>query len=56
MDGRYEVFSSNGKGVFSIVVRARDLQRRDETGEHPEVGCMLVPGLGRAAAFVISHA
>ena len=37
MDGRYEVFASNGKGVFSSVVRARDLHRRDEAGQHPEV-------------------
>ncbi len=38
MDARYEVFASNGKGVFSTVVRARDTARRDETGKHPEVG------------------
>lgn len=49
LDGRYEVFASKGKGVFSTVLRARDLARLVNivTGqtvaagtpdsEHPEV-------------------
>lgn len=28
LDGRYEVFACKGKGVFSTVLRARDLQRQ----------------------------
>ena len=42
MDSRYEVFASNGKGVFSTVVRARDTARRDEHGKHPEVAIKLI--------------
>eukprot|EP00955_Chlamydomonas_euryale_P072375 361381-Chlamydomonas_euryale.AAC.1 len=42
MDGRYEVFAHNGKGVFSSVVRARDTARRDEAGKHPEVAIKLI--------------
>lgn len=42
MDGRYEVFASNGKGVFSVVVRARDMARKDEGGAHPEVAIKLI--------------
>ncbi len=39
MDARYEVFASQGKGVFSSVVRARDLNAaRDERLQQPEVG------------------
>lgn len=42
MDGRYEVFASNGKGVFSTVLRARDVTSRDEAGRHPEVAIKLI--------------
>jgi hypothetical protein len=42
MDGRYEIFASHGKGVFSVVVRARDVRRRDEMGNHPEVAIKLI--------------
>ena len=42
MDSRYEVFASNGKGVFSSVVRARDTARRDEAGNPPEVAIKLI--------------
>ena len=43
MDGRYEVFASNGKGVFSTVVRARDTARaKDEHGRQPEVAIKLI--------------
>ncbi len=42
MDNRYEVFASNGKGVFSVVVRARDQKRQDEQGNHPEVAIKLI--------------
>ena len=35
---QYEVYATHGKGVFSSVLRARDLARRDPaTGEVPEV-------------------
>ena len=42
MDKRYEVFACHGKGVFSIVVRARDVSKRDELGQHPEVAIKLI--------------
>ena len=42
MDSRYEVFASNGKGVFSTVVRARDTARRDIEGRYPEVAIKLI--------------
>ncbi len=38
VDGRYEVFACVGKGVFSTVLRARDLlSPRDLAGNHAEV-------------------
>lgn len=37
MDGRYEVFATHGKGVFSTVLRARDKGQTDALGCHPEV-------------------
>lgn len=37
MDGRYEVFATHGKGVFSTVLRARDKGQQDALGRHPEV-------------------
>ncbi|KAL0041958.1 hypothetical protein WJX79_010312 [Trebouxia sp. C0005] len=33
MDGRYEVFATHGKGVFSTVLRARDLNTEGGVGE-----------------------
>ena len=37
-EGQYEVYATHGKGVFSSVLRARDLTARDrDTGEVPEV-------------------
>ena len=33
MDGRYEVFATHGKGVFSTVLRARDQQAGDTSTE-----------------------
>lgn len=33
MDGRYEVFATHGKGVFSTVLRARDQQAGDPSSE-----------------------
>ncbi len=33
MDGRYEVFATHGKGVFSTVLRARDLKTEGGVGE-----------------------
>lgn len=32
MDGRYEVFATHGKGVFSTVLRARDQQGGEGSG------------------------
>lgn len=35
---QYEVYATHGKGVFSSVLRARDLSRRDhDTGTFQEV-------------------
>lgn len=51
MDSRYEVFASKGKGVFSTVLRARDLLRTatpavegggGEHGEHAEVAIKMI--------------
>lgn len=42
MDNRYELFDHKGKGVFSTVVRARDLLRQEEDGRHPEVAIKLI--------------
>jgi hypothetical protein len=42
MDSRYEVFASNGKGVFSVVVRAHDTQRKNEAGQPAEVAIKLI--------------
>jgi serine/threonine-protein kinase PRP4 len=41
LDARYEVFACKGKGVFSTVLRARDLARQvsSTTGQ-------LLPGVG----------
>ncbi len=33
MDGRYEVFATHGKGVFSTVLRARDQTTESGVGE-----------------------
>jgi len=33
MDGRHEVFATHGKGVFSTVLRARDLKTEGGVGE-----------------------
>lgn len=40
--GRYEAISEGGRGVFSVVVRARDRHRTDEVGNHPEVAIKLI--------------
>lgn len=44
MDGRYEVFATHGKGVFSTVLRARDKGQQDALGRHPEVRttCLII--------------
>lgn len=34
---QYEVYAAHGKGVFSSVLRARDLLRRRDDGTYPEV-------------------
>lgn len=49
---QYEVYATHGKGVFSSVLRARDLSRRDhDTGTYHEVAIKVgwVGGGGRAA-------
>ena len=38
MDGRYEVFATHGKGVFSTVLRARD----QKTGNGAEVAIKMI--------------
>ena len=40
LDGRYEVIASHGKGVFSIVVRAKDLKA--EGGDPEEVAIKII--------------
>ncbi|BDA48356.1 probable serine/threonine-protein kinase PRP4 homolog at C-terminar half [Coccomyxa sp. Obi] len=42
MDGRYEVFATHGKGVFSTVLRARDKGQTDPLGRHPEVAVKVI--------------
>lgn len=37
MDGRYEVFATHGKGVFSTVLRAHDKAQLDASGKPLEV-------------------
>jgi hypothetical protein len=37
MDGRYEVFATHGKGVFSTVLRAHDKGQSDASGKISEV-------------------
>ena len=50
MNDRYEVFATHGKGVFSTVLRARDLKPVDEKGKplavvgtaYPEVAIKVI--------------
>jgi hypothetical protein len=43
MDGRYEVFATHGKGVFSTVLRARDRGAPDAApGRCPEVAVKVI--------------
>ena len=43
MDGRYEVFATHGKGVFSTVLRAKDRGGRpDAAGAFPEVAVKVI--------------
>ncbi len=43
--GQYEVYAAHGRGVFSSVLRARDLARRDhDTGIIPEVAIKVGKG------------
>ncbi|KAK9837739.1 hypothetical protein WJX74_004027 [Apatococcus lobatus] len=42
MDGRYEVFASHGKGVFSTVLRARDKSKRLDDGSFQEVAIKMI--------------
>lgn len=63
MDGRYELFACKGKGVFSTVLRARDMLRADPNNPGAKVrracaarertGCAL---LARRAACRIAQA
>ena len=43
MDGRYEVFATHGKGVFSTVLRARDRGKLDPAGQPIEVAVKVWP-------------
>lgn len=40
LDGRYEVIAAHGKGVFSTVVRAKDLKA--VKGGHEEVAIKII--------------
>ena len=42
MDGRYEVFATHGKGVFSTVLRARDKKAQTMTGVTGEVAIKMI--------------
>ena len=42
MDGRYEVFATHGKGVFSTVLRARDRKAQTMTGVTGEVAIKMI--------------
>lgn len=42
MDGRYEVFATHGKGVFSTVLRARDQQGGAEGNGPSEVAIKMI--------------
>lgn len=42
MDGRYEVFATHGKGVFSTVLRARDQQGGGEGNGPSEVAIKMI--------------
>ena len=42
MDGRYEVFATHGKGVFSTVLRARDKMAQTMTGVAGEVAIKMI--------------
>lgn len=43
IDGRYDSFATHGKGVFSTVVRARDMQGvPDAAGQPPEVAIKML--------------
>lgn len=40
LDGRYEIVAAHGKGVFSTVVRAKDLKARP--GDPEEVAIKMI--------------
>ena len=40
LDGRYEIIAAHGKGVFSTVVRARDLKAK--SGDPEEVAIKII--------------
>ena len=40
LDGRYEIIASHGKGVFSTVVRAKDLKAKP--GDTDEVAIKII--------------
>jgi hypothetical protein len=42
VDGRYEVFATHGRGVFSSVLRARDRVRKDASGNVEEVAIKII--------------
>lgn len=54
LDQRYQVFATHGRGVFSTVLRARDLgQEGPVEGAHPEVA-IKARERGRSRVFGIS--
>ena len=42
VDGRYEVFATHGRGVFSSVLRARDLLAKGPAGVQQEVAIKII--------------
>lgn len=40
LDSRYEIVAAHGKGVFSTVVRAKDLKAK--SGDHEEVAIKII--------------
>lgn len=42
VEERYEVFATHGRGVFSSVLRARDLRRKDASGAFQEVAIKVI--------------
>ena len=61
VDGRYEVFATHGRGVFSSVLRAKDLLAKGPAGSQQEVAIKIIRAnetmcaRDRRAAYVLSR-